>query len=190
MKKIIAVAGLVLASLIGVGAQTPTSSQSNNEFSAAYSFVRQDLEIKSGVNPLIFVPEKDSHGVAVGYTRYLGGDANKAAVFGLSGELAAQWTGDDSYLVTALAGGTLKARNSKYVQPYARLLAGGARQNVKVSNALTLSDWSSAVDVGGGVDFNLGAYSRYKIGFGADYINTGFLGERQHNGRATVRLVF
>ncbi len=178
---------LMVAGIVGVSAQTPVTSQSANEGYVGLSFNRSDVSNNSslGINT-----DTDSVGVNLGYTRYLGGSDTKAGIVGVGGELGYNFGEGDSNQVTALGTLTLKARNAKYVQPYVRGLLGAAKQNVTVGNALEYSDWSAAYGAGVGTDIKFSKYSRYGVRLGADYINTGFFGDRQHGARAVIGLVF
>lgn len=190
MKNLVAIIALVFASvLVTVAQETPTTSQTNNEFVAAYSFLREDVKIQRPA--LRFETNTDSHGFNASYTRYVyGGTANKAAVVGFTADFGANFDTNEASLVTLAGGVTVKARNSKYIQPYVRVLGGVARQNVVRFNLLITTDYSGVGIVGTGVDFNTKAYSRYKVGLGADYVNTGFNVIRQHGARFTARFVF
>lgn len=141
MKKVIALLVLTLAGVFSASAQTP---QTANEGYIGYSFVRQNVDFKQSPT-LSFDENTDSHGVAVGYTRFLGGSAKKAGVVGLTGELAANFDSNKASLVTALVGVTLKARNNSLVQPYVRGLVGVSRQNVTRRNIYDNTDVSGAL---------------------------------------------
>ena len=175
MKNLVTIIALVFASaLVAVAQETPTTSQTNNEFAVAYSFLREDVKIQRPT--LSFDTNTDSHGFNAGYTRYLGGSATEAGIFGLTADLGVNIDNNKASLVTVAGGVTVKARNNKYIQPYVRVLGGVARQNVSRFNLLNTTDVTAVAILGAGVDFNTSAYSRYKIGFGADYVNTGFNG--------------
>lgn len=190
MKKIIALFTMLVGFSIGAFAQTATESQTANEGFIGYSFVRQHVKAKDDLTSLRFHEDTDSHGFNAAYTRYFGGSATKAGTVGFTADLGANFAHGEANLVTLMGGLTAKARNSKYVQPYVRGLAGFARQNVTRVNITDNSDASFAYALGGGVDFNTGAYSRYKIRLGADYLNTGFNGERQNAVRIITGLTF
>jgi len=185
MKKVILATMLVLVGAFGAMAQ---STQTANEFNVGYNFLRQDIKVERPV--IAFNENTDSHGFTAGYTRYLGGDPTKISGVGVTGEVAANFDGNEATLVTAMGGITLKARNFEYVQPYARALGGVAKQNVNRGNLTNFSDVSAVFDLGGGLNFNLGQRSRYKVQVGADYVNTGFMGERQHGVRLSTGLIF
>lgn len=187
---ILALAFMVGIFAVGASAQTATSSQTANEGYVGYSFLRQHVKAQSDLSNLRFHEDTDSHGVVANYTRYLGGSATKAGVFGLTGEVGANFANSEATLVTAMGGITVKGRNFSYVQPSVRALIGGARERVTRTNLRDLSDVSLAYDLGGGVDLNFKKYSRYKLHLGADYINTNFNGERQNNIRVTTGLIF
>lgn len=189
MNKLFAIFALVFAfAFTAVAQNTPTTSQTKNEGVIAYSFLRQNVEFRTPT--LAYNTDTDSHGVNAGYTRYFGGSATRAGVFGLTADLGVNVDNNEASLVTVAGGVTAKARNYKYVQPYARALVGVARQNVNRFNIADTSDISAAFIGGVGVDFNTSAYSRYKIGAGLDLVNTGFGGSRQNGLRGTVRFVF
>lgn len=187
MKKVIALFTLTLAMAFGVAAQ---SAQTQNEFSVGYSFLRQDVTF----SPAAFraVDDRDSHGVSLGYTRYMKNNGNKFSNVGFTADLTANFNNErDVMSMGTLMGGVMvKARNSSYVQPYARAMVGAARQNMRSLTVGTRTDYSAAVDLGAGLDFNVARDSRYKIRVGGDWVNTGFAGERQNSGRATVGFVF
>jgi hypothetical protein len=185
MRTFILATMLMLAGVLGVSAQTATTSQTANEGTIAYQFSRTGTDTTFGFND-----NTDTHGVNAQYTRYLGGSATKAGVVGLTGDLGVAFTGDRESTVTVMGGVTVKARNAKYVQPYMNALAGMGRQNVKFTVLPDANDWASVYAVGGGLAFNTSAYSRYKVVVGADYVNTGFFGERQHGARVKVGLNF
>lgn len=192
MKNLVAIFALIVATAFGVSAQTATTSQTANEGVIAVTYVRENVDV-SRVDGSVFHydADKDSVGLNAGYTRYLGGDADKAGVIGLTGDLGLQFRDGGVGLTTVTGGATLKARNSKFVQPYVRGLAGVGRQSLDLGGIRNnASDWSRVFVAGAGVDFNLKKFSRYKLGFGADYVNTGFFGEVQHNARLSARLVF
>jgi hypothetical protein len=187
MKKIIAVMTLVLAGIVGVSAQSPVESQTANEFYLGASVTRADISANSELG---FNADTDSVDVNAGYTRYFGSKGARAGVVGLGAELGYSFGDGDSNQVTALGNLTLKARNAKYFQPYARGLAGVAKKNVQVSNVLDRSDWASVYGAGVGTDVKFGKYSRYGARIGVDYLNTGFFGERQHGFRVVTGFVF
>jgi hypothetical protein len=183
MKKLIALVVFVFAGVIAGQAQ-----QTNNEGYVGYQFLRQDVKFE---RPSIHFDENtDSHGVNAAYTYYFAGKKGKVNVLGITGEVGANFDNNEASLITAMGGLTLKARNSRYVQPYVHALGGVARQHVNRRNIFDTTDYSTAFAAGGGVDFNLKANSRYKVRFGADYLNTGFAGERQNAVRLSTGLVF
>jgi hypothetical protein len=187
MKNIIAIMVLMLAGIVGVSAQTPTTSQSANEGYVGVTVNRSDIKDNTvlGVNR-----DTDSIGVNAGYTRYFGGSAVKAGVVGVGAELGYNFGENDSNQVTALGSLTLKARNNKYVQPYVRGLVGTARQNVQISNVLDVNDWSLAYGGGVGADFKFRKYSRYGARIGVDLVRTNFFGEHQNAVRGSLGFVF
>jgi hypothetical protein len=166
-----------------------TTTQTNNEGYVGYQFLRQDVKFERP--SFTFQAPTDSHGVNVSYTRYL---AKKGEVgnVGLTVDVGANFKNDEVPLATLMGGVTFKARNQKYVQPFARGLVGVARENITVSNlpVFNRADYSAAFALGGGLDFNVKAHSRYKIRLGADYLNTGFDGARQNAVRLSTGLVF
>lgn len=191
MKKIILSLAIMFGVLaVGANAQTATSSQTANEGYVGYSFLRQHVKAKSDLSSVRFHEDTDSHGIVANYTRYLGGSATKAGLFGLSGEVGANFANSEATLVTAMGGVTVKGRNYSYVQPSVRALIGGARERVTRTNLRDLSDVSLAYDLGAGVDVNFKKYSRYKLHLGADYINTNFNGERQNAIRLSTGIIF
>src|SRR6476661_7371212 len=159
MKKLIAIAILAVASVIGVNAQ---STQSQNQFVAAYNFATSDISVERA-NHTRFNSDTDSHGFTLGYTRFTKGDVanGKVGVLGLTGEVTANFDKDEANQVTVMAGPTLQARNNSYVQPYARVLAGVARQHINRANIADNADASFAIDGGAGLDFAFAKGSRY-----------------------------
>lgn len=182
---------IVLAMIVGsFGVANAQTTQTANEGYVGYSFVRQHVKADVNNTTFRFHEDTDSHGVVAAYTRYFGGDTKRVGVVGFTGEVGANFNGDGATLVTAMGGLTAKARNSKYVQPFVKGLIGGAKENVTRTNLFDRSDVSLAYELGAGFDVNLAARSRYKLRFGADYINTGFRNERQNAVRLTTGIVF
>ena len=191
MKKIILVLTFILGTFaVSASAQTATSSQTANEGYVGYSFTRQDVKAQFNNTTLRFNENTDSHGVVANYTRYLGGTPTQAGIFGLTAEAGASFADNEATLVTAMGGVTVKGRNYAYVQPSVRALIGAARERVTRTNLFDKSDVSVAYDLGAGLDVNVKKYSRYKLHFGADYLNTGFRGERQNAVRLTTGIIF
>ena len=191
MKKIILALTFILGTLaVSAAAQTPTSSQTANEFGLEYSYLRTHVKANVDNTTFHFHEDTDSHGIVANYSRYLGGSATKAGVVGLTVEVGANFANDEATLVTAMGGLTLKGRNFKYVQPSVRALVGGARERVTRTNLTDQSDVSLAYDLGAGLDVNVKKYSKYKLHFGLDYISTNFNGERQNAARVTTGLIF
>lgn len=186
MNKVIALSLILLASVVAASAQ---SLRSQNEGVVAYNFLTSDVSVER-LNHTRFNTDTDSHGFTVGYTRYTKGEAGKVGVLGLTGEVSANFDSNKATLATVMVGGTVKARNNSVVQPYARVLGGVARQNITRANIADVTDVSAAFDLGAGVDFAVKGRSRYGIGFGVDYLNTGFNGQRQNAYRGSVRLIF
>jgi len=177
---------LLIAGVLGVSAQT----QSNNEGSVGYQFLRQDLEFNT--TPSVrFNHNTDSHGFNASYARYFAKKGELGNV-GVKAEVSANFKDDEAVLATGLAGVVVKAHNAKYVQPFGHVLGGVARQHVTRNNFKQFSspDYSAAFAIGGGVDFNLAKESRYKLRLGGDILNTGFGGERQNAVRLTAGVVF
>lgn len=190
MKNLVLCVALLFAfATVAVSQATPTSSQSNNEGVVAYSFLREDVKIQRPV--FVFESDTDSHGFNAAYTRYMfGGSSSTANTVGFTADLGANIDNNNASLITFAGGVTVKGRNYKYVQPFARALGGVALRNVDRLNITNTQDVSGAAILGGGVDFNTSAYSRYKVGVGADYVGTGFNGLTQHGARLTARFVF
>ncbi|CAN5146089.1 hypothetical protein BH09PAT1_BH09PAT1_8090 [soil metagenome] len=188
MKNLIVVLTLMIGSVFASNAQTP---QTSNAGFVGYSFYTNDVAGKFGT--LNYNKSTDAHGFNASYTRFFAGGTSKNTVntVGFTADFGANFNGkNESSLVTVMAGLTAQARNSKYVQPYARALAGVARQNVRLNNVIDFSDTSMAYALVGGLDFNLKAYSRYKLRVGADFLSTGFGGNRHSGTRITTGLVF
>ena len=174
---------IALASIFTVSAQ-----KTQNEGYVGYNFVRQDVKYERPA--FKFDENTDSHGFSVGYSRYTKGEAGKVGVFGLTGEVSANFDTREASLVTVMAGGVAKARNNSYVQPYVRVLGGVARQHINRRNITNTTDASFAFNAGGGIDFAFKKDSRYAIRTGADYVNTGFNNQRQNAVRLTAGIVF
>lgn len=188
MKKVIAILTLTLAAVFTVSAQT---TQTDNAGSVSYVFLREN--VKANQAPVLkFNRNTDSHGFSASYTRFFAGKGTGAAnTLGAVGEVSANFDSKSSAsLVTAMVGVTAEARNAKFIQPFARVLVGVARQNVTLTNLKEVSDSALAYDLGGGFDFNLAANSRYKVRTGFDYLNTRFVGQRQNGARLQLGLVF
>ncbi len=181
-----------------------TESQSAEEGFVGLSAMRQNVEtLRFDSGTFRVNQDTDSIGFNAAYTHYLGGNKteNKAGVFGITGEIDAQFHNKENSkvaLISSAFGVTLKARNNKYIQPYGRALAGFGRRDFGGARVVS---GGSGISLGGfettgvyifgtGVDFNTKAYSRYKIRVGLDYVNTGWGEGRQHNGRFTTGLVF
>lgn len=188
MKNVIAILVLTFASVFAVSAQTP---QTDNAGFVGLSFYTNDVAGKVG--NLTYNKATDAFGVNASYTRFFAGASatRPANTVGFTADLGVNFNGaNEASLVTVMGGLTAQARNFKYVQPYARALAGVARQNVRLNNVTDFSDVSAAYALGGGLDFNLKANSRYKLRLGADYLNTGFNGQREGGARFTTGIVF
>lgn len=163
-------------------------AQDKGEFGVGYQFLRQDVKFEQP--SLAFDENTDSHGFYVNATRYFGGSATRNGVVGLTGDVGVNIDNNEANLVTALGGVTLKARNAKYVQPFVNVLGGVARQHVNRQNILDTSDVSTAYALGGGVDIKPRSESKAQIRIGANYLNTGFAGERQNAVVLRAGLVF
>lgn len=187
MRKVIAIFALTLASVFAVSAQT---TQTNNEGFVGYTFYTSDVEGK--VNNVSFDKKTDAHGFNAAYTRYFAGANAKASnTVGFTADLGVNFNGkNEASLVTVMGGLTAKARNNKYIQPYVNALAGVSRQNVRINNVTEFSDVAPAFALGGGLSFNLAENSRYKFTVGADYLNTGFNGQRQGGARVKAGFNF
>jgi hypothetical protein len=191
MKKTLLFIVLAIAIALGVAcapksaaAQTP---QTDNAGFVGASFYTSDVVGKVG--NLGYNKSTDAFGVNASYTRFIAGGA--VNTIGLTADLGANFNGkNEASLVTVMGGITAQARNSKFVQPYVRALGGVARQSVRLNNVTDFSDASLSYMLGGGIDVNVAAHSRYKIRLGADYVNTGFNGSRQNGARFTTGLVF
>ena len=183
MKNLIALTILVLAGAIGVSAQ-----QTANEGYVGYSFLRQNVKFERPV--VDFNENTDSHGFMAAYTRYLDGTATRVGSVGITGEVAANFDSNEANVVTAMGGLRVKARNLNYVQPSFKVVGGVARQHVNRQNITDTSDLTAAFAAGVGVDLSTKKDTRYKLHLGADYLNTGFNGERQHGVRLNAGFVF
>lgn len=166
----------MVVSVLGISAQS-------NEGYVGASFLRENVkftQIKKA-----FDENTDSLGINLAGTHYV----NKSN-FGLTADFGANFDTNSASLVTLTAGGTFKARNYKYAQPFVHVLGGIARQNVNRSNITDVTNVSPALLLGGGIDFNTRAKSDYKVRVGADLVSTRFGNERQDGLRATIGLVF
>jgi len=188
MKKFFAIFALVTAFAFGASAQ---SAQSDNAGYIGYTFNTSNVAGK--FNNFNYDKSTDAHGINLAYTRFFAGSGVKrpANTVGFTADLNVGFNGkNDASIVTVMGGLTAQARNYKYVQPYVRAMAGIGRQHVKLNNVTDFSDTSAAFDLGGGLAFNLGAHSRNKFVVGADYVNTGFNGQRQNGGRINLGFQF
>lgn len=176
---------ILLAGFVGINAQ---SLQTANEGYVGYTFLRQDVKFERPT--FRFNENTDSHGLAVGYTRYLNTSKTNVGTVGLTTEVAANFDTDEASLVTAEAGLILKGRNYARVQPSVRVLAGVGRQHINRRNLRDNTDTNLAYTAGAGLDFNLTKLSQYKLHTGVDLINTGFAGERQGGARVNFGLIF
>ncbi len=185
MKKLIAIAVIALASFVGANAQ---SAQSQNQFVVGYNFATSDVSV-ARLNGTRFNSDTDSHGITLGYTRFTKSVGDKVGILGLTGEVTANFDANEANQVTVMAGPTLQARNSSYVQPYARVLAGVSRTHINRANIADVSDASFAVDGGVGLDFSSkGSRNAFRLGF--DVVNYGFNGERTYAYKATAGIRF
>src|SRR5687768_4016573 len=98
MKKVIALAILVLVGVIGANAQN--HPQTANEGYVGYTFLRQDVKFEQPSTT--FNERTDSHGVLASYTRYVGAEGDKVGVLGFTGELGANFDSDSARLVTLM----------------------------------------------------------------------------------------
>jgi opacity protein-like surface antigen len=189
MKKFI----FLLLSFAFFSAAVSAQEQTQSEFFVGYQFLRQDVKIERPT--LAFNENTDSHGFNANYTFYPKKESGRAGEFGFTAEVAGNFDRNDTSLVTAMGGVTVKARNNKFVQPFGKAVVGVARQSLNEAQFTTLpnfkdSNTSVAFAVGGGLDFNLKKESRYKLRVGADYLNTGFDGQRQNGIRLITGIVF
>lgn len=197
MKKLIFTAFIMVAGAFSALAQT---EQTNHEGYIGYSFVRQDVEVTiptewTGLPEFKFNKDTDSHGVNVGYTYYFNKkNSTKSGVVGVTGDVGVNFIGDGLALVTTMGGVTVKARNVNYFQPYVRALGGVSSQKVNIATingrSISPADISGAWAVGGGADIGFKKGTRYKLRVGADFLQTGVLGERQNNVRLIAGVVF
>ena len=134
MKKLIFATILTIVGILGVNAQT-----TSNEGYVGYSFLRQD--VKYNVTPVLkYNTNTDSNGVTFGGAHYF------AKNVGLTADVTINGGSNSASLVTVMAGGIAKARSMNYVQPYARLMGGVARQNVTRTNLKDFTDVSFVAD--------------------------------------------
>ncbi len=165
-----------MATAFGVAAQS-------NEGYVGVSFLRENVkftQIKTA-----FDENTDSLGVVLAGTHYV-----KNSNYGLTADFGGNFDTNKASLVTFTVGGTAKARNCTYVQPFVHVLGGVARQNVNRKNITDITDVSPVMIAGGGLDFRTSQRSRYKLRTGIDWVATKFNKERQDGLRASVGLVF
>jgi hypothetical protein len=99
-------------------------------------------------------------------------------------------------LYTFLFGPQFTLRRSPYIQPFVRVMAGGAHAGVDTSLALNgaklddthTSDAGVAFSGGGGVDVRVTDRVHFRVA--ADLIRTGFFKDTQENVRATATLTY
>ena len=180
MKKILFSLMLTLVAFGGAFAQ----STGKNDVAVGYQFTRQDVKFERPV--LAFDENTDSHGFYVNGAHYF----DKDGIVGLTGDVGVSVDSNEASLVTAMGGLTLKARNAKYVQPFVQVLGGVARQHVNRQNILDTTDVTGAFAVGGGVDVQFSSDAKVKFQLGANYLNTGFGGQRQSGAQFRAGLVF
>lgn len=172
--------------MFAAGAQAQSLNEKTDVY-VGYQFVRVNPDVQQPT--FRFDNTSDSHGVNGAVTYYFG-DKN----VGLTGELAANFDGgrQDSSLVTALTGVTVKARSNKTFQPFARGLVGVNRTraaNEQLSNIFDRSDVNGAFALGVGLDAKVSKNVSIRVAQ-VDYLNTGAFGERQHNLRLGAGIVF
>ncbi len=187
MKNFIAIAIMLVAGVVGVSAQS-TQEQSQNQFVVGYNFATSDVSA-ARLNGTRFNSDTDSHGVTVGYTRFTKSVGDKVGVLGLTGEVTANFDANEASQVTVMAGPTLQARNSSYVQPYARVLAGVSRTHINRANIADVSDASLALDAGVGLDFS-GKGKRVGFRTGFDVVRYTFNNEPTYAYKATAGIRF
>ena len=188
---------LLFAFTAAVNAQTP---QSNFEGYVGAQYDRSSFDFRTvNTDSFKFNRGTDTVGGVVDLTGYF------AKNVGVTGQVAATFDGrssESTSLVTALGGLTFKARSNARFQPYARVLAGVARQRTaidQIHNFTDTSDVNFAGKVGVGLDVNLKENSRYKWRLiGVDYMRTsafsdgvnGFVHGNQNHLTLTTGFVF
>lgn len=176
MKKLFFVFGIVMLFSL-------TSFAQSNEYYVGYSFKHENVKF-SKVSPTLDKVYNGS-GVIGSYTRYL--DSRNR--FGLTGEVGFNYTAKNSYVVTAMVGTTIKARDfSKYADPYAKAVVGVAKKDMNFLWSGKSSYTGFAYAVGAGVDFKVAKKVNLRVG--ADLVNTNFYGERSNSLRLHTGLVW
>lgn len=169
MRKMLVMLALVFTFTVAVNAQTP---QSGFEGAAVVQYDRANFDARTSASQQ-FIFNRNTDGVGVGLE--LTGFVVKNA--GLTAAVSGTFSGglNSNSLLTALGGVTLKVRSNPRFQPFARVLAGVARQRVAKAqvNFNDFSDTNFAGLVGAGLDINLKRDSRYKFRLIAvDYMRT------------------
>jgi opacity protein-like surface antigen len=210
MKRVITLFTLVFAMAFTAVAQDRVAAdQGSEEFFLGATVLQENVNLAYQDGGLTKVTDgRKSVGFTVGLDHYFGGDktTGKAGVFAVGGEFDMAFNrgreGNDGNTNVAVGTGTinltLKARNAKYIQPYAKVGAGVARADFSGYTAcdtgggglgLCGNETSEVLKAGVGADWNLSKFGRYAIRTGVNYETTTFNSERQHNARGTVALV-
>lgn len=200
MKKVIVIAGLILVTAM-LGFSQPRGA--NQEPFFGYTVGYGPVKLPS-VNPLSpGVPTQGgerrsfTHGVTLGYTFYLHKAKDiKPNKLGISMDVNVQFHDGRPVMSTVAGGLVYKIRADRRVQPFVRVMAGGARLGFKsvFINGVGLrstAQYSPAVIAGAGFDIAKDKdKSRVKWRIGADYVQTWFRDGSQRVVRGTTGIVF
>lgn len=158
----------------------------NTELSIGPSFTRSDPNIR---HPQFrFDNVRDQLGFDISGTWYFGDRP-----IGLTADVGATWKGgaDDSSLVTAMVGPTLKAHGHCF-EPFARGLVGAGRvaaRSEQVSLKFDRTTSGLAWAAGGGLDINVSDHFAFRA-IQMDYLSTRIEHKNVRYLRAGVGLVF
>lgn len=181
--------------LTAVAQETPRTSQTSNEGFVGVTYQRQNIDtVRVNGNTFRYDADNDTAGISGGFTHYFGDDKAKEKVgtVGFTLDMNLQFDRDGARMFTIAEGVTVKARNNRKYQPFARALVGASRLGLgdRASGSGRGGQSSLALIGGVGMDVNVSDYSRYKVRFLGEYVNTRFGKQPQNNARLTVGFVF
>lgn len=176
------IGGLMLIGLCGLPARAQAKS---NEISVGAAITRQNPHFTQA--DFKYNQSTDQLGADFSATHYFGESA-----FGVTLDVGASAKGGaatDASLLTAAIGPTVKARSWKKLQPFARVLIGGARfaarnQQLKFDK----SNLGFALIAGGGIDWKLSDRFAVRV-LQADFLGTRILGSTVKNARVGAGIV-
>jgi hypothetical protein len=182
MKKIFAAILLVIGMTFALA--MPADGQGTIQTSFEYQGLRKNVDENHSFS---IDKSHDLHGAAASVTGFF------SDTVGVTGEAGFNFGTDSRYdnsLLTAMGGVTIKARNNKQWQPFARGLVGVARERETVSQlSFDTRDVGLAFAAGGGLDIKVDDNLSIRA-FRADYMQTRLFGTVSHNLRLGVGIVF